>query len=61
VLIPTTNTTPTAGGGIYDSDIKTKAGATSLTWDPNNAHLTVGLSANKFYYNWDGRLKDANE
>jgi RHS repeat-associated protein len=50
------DTTP--GGGIYDSDIMTKAGGDTLTWDPNNGWLTA-KPAISFTYNWDGKLRSA--
>ncbi len=50
----------TTGGSLYDSDIMTAAGSNSLTWD-ENGRLVTGLGGLKFYYNWDGKLKDVND
>ena len=38
----------------------TAAGSNSLTWD-ENGRLVTGLGSLKFYYNWDGKLKDVND
>lgn len=50
------DTTP--GGSVYDSDLMTKAGNDSLTWD-KNGQLTA-KPAISFAYNWDGKLRSVN-
>lgn len=50
----------TSGGSVFDSDLMTKAGSEDLDWD-DNGQLTTGPSSIELSWNWDGKLRDAND